>query len=89
MTDDNDLQIRVAALQARSVVREAQRSSRLRIDADECGFTDFYRAFQKQFGPGVRILYFRGSSDSYGQPQPAGVPFSDPPPEPLKRGKRA
>ena len=89
MPDDfSPLQEKVAELAAKSVIREAQRSSAMRRHADECGFTDFYRALQKQFGPGTRITYFSCPAGTYGRPHDAGVPFSDPAPVPLKRGKR-
>jgi hypothetical protein len=82
---DDDLSRRVARLALSSADREAGKSARLRVDADGCGFTDFYRAFKRVFGPGVRIVYFKGRTDSYGVRGPHGIPVSEPPPEPLKR----
>ena len=85
MSDDS-LQARVAAMQARSAIRSAQSSSRLRADAESAGFLDLYRSLQRQFGSGVQILYCdNGKGDRYGTPQPRGVPFSDPPPKPIGR----
>lgn len=71
----------------RSQERAALVSAELRGDAAACGFLAFYGALKSHFGSGVRILYFRGHNHAYGQPQPLGVPFSDPPPQPLK-GRR-
>jgi hypothetical protein len=84
----DDLAQKVVALAARSAIREAQHSSRLRRDSDECGFTQFFRDFKAVFGDGTRIVWFRGRDGSYGRPHAPGVPFSDPPPLALKRGKR-
>ena len=86
MKDDGEsLQARVAALSARSAIRSAQSSSRLRADAESSGFIDFYRAFQEQFGPGTRITYFDCPAGTYGRPHAPGVAFSDPAPVALKR----
>ena len=78
---DDDLSRRVAALSARSAIREAQSSSRLRADAESSGFLELYRALQKRFGPGVQILYCDNGTDHYGAPPPRGVPASDAPPK--------
>jgi hypothetical protein len=87
MPDDLSLQSRVARLALSSADREAAKSARLRADADACGFTDCFRAFQRVFGPGVRIVYFRAGADSFGTPHAPGVVFSDPPPQPLRKRK--
>ena len=85
---DPRLSSRVAALAVRSAEREQAKSSRLRSDAESSGFLDFYRAFKGTFGDGVRILHCdNGRGDSYGTPQPRGIPFSDPPP--ARKVKRA
>jgi hypothetical protein len=86
-TMNDELQSRVARLALSSGEREAGKSARLRRDAEWCGFTDFYRAFQRVFGPGVRIVYFQGRTDSYGVRGPHGIPVSEPPPEPLRKRK--
>ena len=66
---------------------EAQ-PSRLRLDAESSGFLALYRDLKSVFGEGVRILHCdNGKGDRYGSPYPRGVPFSDPPPKPLK-GRR-
>jgi hypothetical protein len=71
----------------RSQERAALISAELRSDAAACGFLDFYGALKSHFGRDVRILYFRGHHHQYGQPHPPGVPFSDPPPQPLRKRK--
>jgi hypothetical protein len=83
----DDLSRRVAGLALSSAEREAAKSRRLRERFAGSEFERLYRSLQAVC-PGVRIVYFKAGSDSYGKPLPAGVPFSDPAPEPLKRGKR-
>lgn len=83
MTRDGMLE-QVSRLSAVSEQREAERSSRLRRDANECGFTAFYRDLHRVFGAGTRIVYFQGRDGSYGSKPPAGIPFSLPVPPPLK-----
>jgi hypothetical protein len=85
---DDDLSSRVARLALSSGEREQAKSGRLRRDADACGFTGWFRDLQKRAGGGVRILYFRGHADTFGTRPPMGVPFSDPPPEPLGRKRK-
>jgi hypothetical protein len=84
----SDLQSRVARLALSSGEREAAKSGRLRGHFARSEFARLYRDLQSKFGPGVRIVYFRAGDDSYGTPHAPGVPFSEPVPEPLKRGKR-
>ena len=87
--DRDGLSSRVAALAVRSAEREQAKSSRLRADAESSGFLQFYRDFKSVFGDGVRILHVdNGRGDSYGTPQPRGVPFSEPLPQPLKGRKK-
>ena len=81
---DDALSAQVARLAATSAEREAERSARLRRDANESGFTAYYRNLQVHFGAGTRIVYFQGRDGSYGERPPRGVPCSLPPPEPLK-----
>ena len=81
----DDLEAKVAALAARSAVRDAEQSRAMREHAHAGGFTDFYRAFQEQFGPGTRITYFDCPAGTYGRPHAPGVAFSDPAPVALKR----
>ena len=90
MKDDGEsLQARVAALSARSAIRSAQSSSRLRADAESSKFLDFYRAFKGTFGDGVRILHCdNGRGDVYGKAPPRGVPFSELMPKPLGRKRK-
>lgn len=83
----DDLQSRVASLALSSGEREAAKSARLRERFAGSEFERLYRSLQSQC-PGVRIVYFRAGADSFGTRPPMGIPFSDPPPEPLKRGKR-
>jgi hypothetical protein len=83
----DDLQSRVARLAVSSGEREQAKSGRLRQHFAGSEFARLYRDLQERFGPGVRIVYFRAGDDSYGKPLPPGVPFSDPPPEPLRKRK--
>jgi hypothetical protein len=84
----NDLSRRVARLALSSADREAAKSGRLREHFAGSEFARLYRDLQSKFGPGVRIVYFKAGGDQYGKPLPPGVPFSDPPPEPLGRKRK-
>ena len=89
MSDDfSPLQEKVAHLAAKSVIREAQRSSLMRQHFDGSEFARLYRDLKSVFGDGVRITYFTCPAGEYGRPHAPGVPFSDPPPVALKRGRR-
>jgi hypothetical protein len=87
MPDDLSLQSRVARLALSSGEREQAKSGRLRQHFVGSEFARLYRDLQSKFGPGVRILYFKAGGDQYGKPLPPGIPFSDPPPEPLRKRK--
>jgi len=85
----DELAEKVAALAARSAIREAQHTSAMRGHADACGFTQCYRDFKGVFGDGTRITYFSCPAGTYGRASPPGVPFSDPPPVALgNKGNR-
>lgn len=85
----DDLSEKIAALAARSAVREAQHSSAMRQHFDGSEFARLYRDLKSQFGPGTRIVWFKCPAGEYGQPGPPRVPLSDPAPVPLgKKGKR-
>lgn len=86
MTDDAYAE-KIARMAIASAQREAKRASALRADADECGFSDFYRAFARVFS-GTRITYFRGRTDTFGTPPPRSYPLSEPAPQPLGRKRK-
>jgi hypothetical protein len=73
---------------AGAALPDPAKSGRLRQHFAGSEFARLYRDLQSKFGPGVRILYFKAGGDSYGKPLPPGVPFSDPPPEPLGRKRK-
>jgi hypothetical protein len=88
MPDDLSLQSRVARLALSSADREQAKSGRLRGHFAGSEFARLYADMQAKFGPGVRIVYFKAGGDQYGKPLPPGIPFSDPPPEPLGRKRK-
>lgn len=60
-----DLETKVADLAARSATREADKLGRLRGLSNDCGFTEFYRAFARVFGPGTRVVWFGTEAEHY------------------------
>jgi hypothetical protein len=59
----------------------------LRRHSVERGFAEFCRDFSRHFGP-VSVLTVSSEAGTLGRHIGPGVPFSDPPPLALKRGKR-